>query len=162
MSTPGIMLGRIDGHTEGQLVRRSQDSGGDAACWAHHFEDEREGVYESGASMNLLARANAAVGRGPIWTQESTDLNVNLVLFHAGEGVEEHINNEVDVLMIGISGSGTVMIDGMPHSLPAGHCVVVPKGARRSTRAFGDRFAYLTCHRRRGPLQPKPARPSST
>jgi mannose-6-phosphate isomerase-like protein (cupin superfamily) len=136
-------------------MRRDQDTGGDSACWAHLFEDERDGIYQSGASTNLAALANAALGRGPVWTQESTDLNVNLLLFHAGEGVDEHINSEVDVLMVGVSGSGVVTIDGLPHSLPAGHCVLVPKGARRSTRAFSDRFAYLTCHRRRGGLVPK-------
>ena len=131
------------------------DSGGDSACWAHLFESERDGVYQSSAAMNLIARANSAAGKGAVWTQESPDLNVNLVLFHAGEGVEEHVNTEVDVLIVGVTGSGIVTVDGVPHSLPAGHCVLVPKGARRASRAISDRFAYLTCHRRREPLTPR-------
>jgi mannose-6-phosphate isomerase-like protein (cupin superfamily) len=137
---------------------RDDDSGGDSACWANLFESEREGVYQSSEAMNLLARANSAIGRGAVWSQESVDLNVNLVLFHAGEGVEEHVNAEVDVLLVGVAGAGVVVVDGVPHSLPAGYCLVVPKGARCATRAMGERFAYLTCHRRRDPLIPRPRR----
>jgi mannose-6-phosphate isomerase-like protein (cupin superfamily) len=132
-----------------------EDEGGDSACWANLFESERDGVYQSSAAMNLLARANSAPGRGAIWTQESVDLNVNLVLFHAGEGVEDNINAEVDVLMVGVVGTGIVVVDGVSHSLPVGHCLLVPKGARRATKALSERFAYLTCHRRREPLTPR-------
>jgi hypothetical protein len=31
--------------------------------------------------------------------------------------------------------------------------VFVPRGARRSTVSLSDGFAYLTIHRRRGPLK---------
>jgi hypothetical protein len=31
--------------------------------------------------------------------------------------------------------------------------VFIPKGARRSTVSASEDFAYLTVHRRRGPLQ---------
>jgi hypothetical protein len=41
-----------------------------------------------------------------IWSlQESRDLNVNLVQFTRGEGVGEHVNDEVDVLLVGVPGS---------------------------------------------------------
>ena len=32
--------------------------------------------------------------------------------------------------------------------------MIIPKGARRGTRVMGERFAYLTCHRRRAGLMP--------
>jgi quercetin dioxygenase-like cupin family protein len=89
-----------------------------------------------------------------IWTlDESGDLNANLVRFDVGGGVEEHVNDEVDVLFVGAAGSGTVRVDGEEHALSAGTLVFVPRGARRSTGATSDGFAYLTVHRRRGPLR---------
>jgi quercetin dioxygenase-like cupin family protein len=92
--------------------------------------------------------------RGAVWTLEgSADLNANLIRFGTGQGVEEHANDEVDVLFLGVSGSGTVVVDGEEHVLSAGTLVFVPRGARRSTRSASEDFAYLTVHRRRGPLR---------
>ncbi len=91
---------------------------------------------------------------GVIWTLEhGGDLNANLVRFDAGGGVGEHVNEEVDVLFVGVAGSGSVRVDGEEHVLSAGMLVFVPRGARRSTSASSDGFAYLTVHRRRGPLR---------
>ncbi len=103
-------------------------------------------LYES------LAAAGERVGA--IWTlEQSAELNANLVRFSAGGGVDEHINEEVDVLFVGVTGSGVVEVDGHGHPLRAGTVAFVPKGARRSTRSESGDFAYLTVHRRRGPLQ---------
>ena len=91
---------------------------------------------------------------GVIWAlKESGDLNANLVRFDAGGGVGEHMNDEVDVLFAGVAGSGWVRVEGEEHPLSAGMLVFAPRGARRSTGAFSDGFAYLTVHRRRGPLR---------
>ncbi len=98
----------------------------------------------------------AAAGdrEGAVWTLEgSGDLNANLVRFDAGGGVEEHVNDEVDVLFVGISGSGTVEVDGEGQAIGPGNLVFVGKGQRRSTRAAAGGLAYLTVHRRRGPLR---------
>lgn len=93
-------------------------------------------------------------GSGVLWTLEgSEDLNANLVRFPAGEGVGEHVNGEVDVLVVGVSGAGRVAVDGRGHELRAGTVVFIPKGARRSTRSESADFAYLTVHRRRGPIR---------
>jgi quercetin dioxygenase-like cupin family protein len=100
----------------------------------------------------LLAVAGARAG--VVWTLEgSEDLNANLVRFDAGGGVGEHVNDEVDVLFAGVAGAGSVRGEGEEHPLSAGTLVFVPKGARRSTEALSDGFAYLTVHRRRGPLR---------
>ncbi len=72
--------------------------------------------------------------------------------FSPGEDVGEHVNDEVDVLFIGVSGSGTVEVDGRDHALGAGVLVLAPKGARRATRSASSDFSYLTVHKRRGPL----------
>ena len=89
---------------------------------------------------------------GVVWTLEAgEDLNANLVRFGPGRGVGEHINDEVDVLVLGVSGSGIVIVDGEEHALESGRLVLVPRGSRRCIRSASGGFAYLTVHRRRGP-----------
>ncbi len=102
-----------------------------------------------------LAKISAdARGSGTVWTQqEGRDLNANLVRFPRGEGVGEHVNGEVDVLFLGVSGSGVVEVDGREHALGAGFLVLAPAGARRATRSQSSDFAYLTVHKRRGPMR---------
>jgi quercetin dioxygenase-like cupin family protein len=93
-------------------------------------------------------------GEGAVWTlRGSEDLNANLVRFTRGRGVDEHTNTEVDVIFVGVSGSGVVTIDGDEHPLSAGTLAFAPKGTRRSSRSSSAEFAYLTVHRRRGPPQ---------
>lgn len=104
--------------------------------------------------VDLAAMARSTAARGPAWTHQSDDLNVNLLVFPGGEGVAAHVNAEVDVLLVGIAGDGVVEVDGRPIALGSGQALVVPKGARRSIRPLGDCFAYLTCHRRRAGLWP--------
>ena len=100
----------------------------------------------------LVASAGDRVG--VIWAlRGSDDLNANLVRFDAGGGVGEHVTEVVDVLFVGVAGSGSVRVDGKEHVLSAGALVFAPRGARRSTSALSDGFAYLTVHRRRGPLR---------
>jgi quercetin dioxygenase-like cupin family protein len=108
-----------------------------------------------GASVILEELVGSAGDRaGVIWALEgSGDLNANLVRFDAGGGVGEHVNEEVDVLFVGVSGSGSVRVEGEEHPLGAGRLVFVPQGARRLIAASSDGFAYLTVHRRRGPLR---------
>ena len=111
---------------------------------------------------NVLA---AASGPGPVWTHTCLDLNVNLLSFDAGQGVPEHVNDEVDVLIVVVAGEGILKIDGTTNPLRAGQICVVPRGARRSIHSGGGPFADLTCHRRRGGLWPdaagSPGRPGA-
>jgi mannose-6-phosphate isomerase-like protein (cupin superfamily) len=96
-----------------------------------------------------------------VWALEgSGDLNVNLVHFGFGRGVEEHGNDEVDVVLVGVSGSGTVVVNSEKFALEPGKLVFVPKGCLRVIRSASGEFAYLTVHRRRGPMRVDPlARP---
>jgi quercetin dioxygenase-like cupin family protein len=63
------------------------------------------------------------------------------------------VNEELDVVFVGVAGAGFVRVEEEEHPLSAGTLVFVPRGARRSTLASSDDFAYLTVHRRRGPLR---------
>ena len=105
--------------------------------------------------VDLLALARNDGLPSPRWTLQSDDLNANLLVFAKGNGVGEHINAEVDVLVVGIEGEGEVVIDGAARVLRARQAILIPKGARRSLTGTSDRFAYLTCHRRRSPLVPR-------
>ncbi len=112
-----------------------------------------EGLYE------ILAAAGECAG--VLWTLEGgRDLNANLVHFPSGIGVGEHVNDQVDVLLVGISGTGTLSVDGDERPLASGTVMLVPKGVRRSILSASDDFAYLTIHKRRGPLQISPRTPA--
>ncbi len=105
--------------------------------------------------VDLEAVSASTAGReGVVWSLEAgSDLNSNLVCFGAGRAVGEHVNDEVDVVFVGVSGSGFVETDGWENVLEAGKLVFVPKGVRRSTRGASEDFVYLTVHGRRGPLR---------
>ena len=135
---------------EVEFMSIDDEQGGDPACWSHLFEDDN-----SSAVIDLAELANIVPGRGPIWTRQTDDLNVNLLRFSQEEGVAEHVNSEVDVLILGIAGHGTVTINGAENQLGAGQAVIVPKGAVRAISSTDEFFSYLTCHRRRAGLMPK-------
>ena len=89
-----------------------------------------------------------------VWALDvSEGLNANLVHFGTGRGVGKHVNDEVDVVFVGVSGAGFLEVDGRAHALEAGKLVLVPKGAKRSTRGASENFAYLTVHGWHGPLR---------
>ena len=104
-------------------------------------------------AVDLAEISADARGSGAVWTlRGSEDLNANLVAFPRGEGVGEHVNGEVDVLFMGVSGSGVVEVDGREHALGTG-ILVLARGARRATRSVSPDFSYLTVHKRRGPVR---------
>jgi quercetin dioxygenase-like cupin family protein len=105
-------------------------------------------------AVNLVALTRASDGSGPAWSHAGDELNVNLIVLVGTAGVAEHVNAEVEVLLVGVEGAGTVTVDGTPYPLRPGQALVVPRGARRAIAPNGARFAYLTCHRRRAGLWP--------
>jgi quercetin dioxygenase-like cupin family protein len=106
-------------------------------------------------SVNLKDIAAPAGERaGAIWSlDKSSDLNANLVRFGTGQGVGEHVNDEIEVMVLGVSGSGIVTGDREEHALSAGMLMFIPKGARRAIVSTSEDFAYLSVHRRRRPQQ---------
>jgi quercetin dioxygenase-like cupin family protein len=71
----------------------------------------------------------------------------------SGHEVAEHVNAELDVLVIVLDGHGAVVIDGETHALAAGSAILIPCGTRRRITAGETGVRYLSVHRRRGPLQ---------
>ena len=92
-------------------------------------------------------------GTGPLWGMASMDLNATLLAWPAGHEVAEHVNAELDVLVVVLGGRGSVAIDGEEHELAACGAILIPCGARRRITAGETGVRYLSVHRRRGPLQ---------
>ena len=103
----------------------------------------------------------ALPGTGPLWGMASSDLNATLLTWPAGHSLDEHVNAEVDVLLIVLEGSGLLTIDDRPVPLTRGTAVLIEKGSARSVRAGETGIRYVSVHKRRGPLQLTDARTTS-
>jgi quercetin dioxygenase-like cupin family protein len=99
--------------------------------------------------VDLLATA----GHGPVWGTETEDLNATLLVWRPGEGQPDHVNDERDVVLVALAGSGTLAIGGHAEAFAAGQLAVIPRGTRRSLVAGGEGLRCLTVHRRRGGLR---------
>ena len=99
--------------------------------------------------VDLLGRS----GSGPLWGMASSDINATLLSWPAGHELAEHVNGELDVLLVVLEGQGSAFVDGARHALMAGSALLVARGARRRIVAGDGGLRYLSIHRRRGPLQ---------
>src|SRR3954471_21701055 len=103
------------------------------------------------ADLDLVDRSG---GAGALWSlPHGGDLDANLVRLGPGEAIGAHVNTEVDVLVVGIAGLGTVDVDGAVHDLRPSRVVLVPKDRQRAITAGDGELLYLTVHRARGRLQ---------
>lgn len=93
---------------------------------------------------------------GAIWGLDSSQLNANLVTVRAGETMPNHVNDEVDVLILVVSGSGNVTIADNAIDIAADSLVLIPRGASRRINATSA-LVYLTVHTRRDRLAIRPA-----
>jgi quercetin dioxygenase-like cupin family protein len=104
--------------------------------------------------IDIGAALRQSSNDGPIWSVNSEQLNVNLLRLPTGDGVAEHVNSEVDVVLVVFEGRGELTVDGAAYPLEAGRALLVPRGARRAMRCTAGPLVYLTCHRRRAGLMP--------
>ena len=136
-----------------------EELGGDPACWAHLFADAIVATPTVAADdpvVDLAAVAHAAACQGVAWSSQSDDLSANLLVFARGDGIQPHVNEEVDVLIVAIAGEGIISIGDTRRPFRAGQAILIPKGVQRGLTSASDPFAYLTCHRRRAGLRPVP------
>ena len=88
-------------------------------------------------------------GSGALWRLDGEDLQANLVRLGSGDRIQPHRNDEVDVLVVVISGRGELTLGGQVYLLAPMALVHVPKGAVRAMVAVDGPLAYLSVHRRR-------------
>jgi quercetin dioxygenase-like cupin family protein len=132
------------------------DEGGEAPCLAPLFDDTAEGAVTD------LGPLLGGAGDGVHWTlTEPSQLNANLVRLGPGASIGEHVNGEVDVVVVVLAGAGRVVVDGRSGTLRPDVVAHLPRGTRRRIDADdgGVGLAYLTVHVRRGPLTPGRPRP---
>ncbi|MBA3471471.1 MAG: cupin domain-containing protein [Herpetosiphonaceae bacterium] len=105
-------------------------------------------------ALDLPALIASATHDGVIWKHTSDQLNLNLLRFQQGDGIPAHRNDVVDVLIMALAGTGVIRIAGESHYVGAGSILLIPCGCERAITATSAQFAYLSCHQRRGGLQP--------
>ncbi len=104
--------------------------------------------------IDLPSWAREATQSGPIWSHESSDLDLTLLSWGAQQGISAHINDEVDVVLIGVAGVGEVIVNNEVYRLAPGQMLLIPKHAERSLWCTEARWSYLSLHRRRRGLWP--------
>ena len=133
------------------------DLGGEPACWAH-LVDDLDDPRESDRSTPLRSTIVdiGSVGDdapGASWSlPHGGDLDANLIRLASNGQIADHVNTEVDVLVVVWDGSGRLTIDDRVLTLAPGIVVLVPRDARRAIEAGPDGIRYLSIHRRRGGL----------
>ena len=102
----------------------------------------------SASSHADLAALAAGAAPGSAWEASVEDLRARLVVVAAGTELPAHVNREADLVLVGISGTGSVVVDDHPHPFAPGGVVIVPKGTRRLVTAGTGGLAFLAVHRR--------------
>lgn len=100
-------------------------------------------------SVDTLALTTSIAHDGALWSTATEQLNVNVLRFRHAEGVPLHLNNEVDVVVVVLSGAGTLTIDDQQHVMQPGRLYVIPRGVQRSIICTAEELVYITCHQRR-------------
>ena len=98
--------------------------------------------------VDLASLAAGGDRPGALWRLDGEDLQANLIRLGSGDRIQPHRNDEVDVLIVVVSGRGELTLDGQVHQLAPMALVHLPKGTVRAVVAVND-LAYLSVHRRR-------------
>jgi quercetin dioxygenase-like cupin family protein len=99
--------------------------------------------------LNLARLAAGGSHPGALWRLDGKDLQANLVRLERGDRIQPHRNDEVEVLMVVVSGRGELTLDGQIHQLAPLVLAHLPKGTVRAVAAVEGPLAYLSVHRRR-------------
>ncbi|MFB6849053.1 hypothetical protein ACFCXS_29960 [Streptomyces sp. NPDC056373] len=88
---------------------------------------------------------------GALWrlAEPGRQLDANLVRVPALGSIDAHAEPDLDVLLLVVSGDGTLGSAAGPRPVEPGSLVWLPHGSVRSVTAGADGLAYVTVHRRR-------------
>jgi quercetin dioxygenase-like cupin family protein len=99
--------------------------------------------------VDLVSLVAGQTRPGTLWRLDGEDLQANLVWLDQGDRIEPHRNDEVDVLVVVVSGRGELTLDGRVHPLAPMVLAHLPRGTVRGVAAPDGPLAYLSVHRRR-------------
>ena len=110
---------------------------------------EDGGMPDAVAPVDLASLAAGGNHPGARWRLDGEDLQANLVRLGQGDRIQPHRNDEVEVLVVVVSGRGQLTLDGQVHQLAPMVVAHLPKGMVRAVEAVDGPLAYLSVHRRR-------------
>jgi quercetin dioxygenase-like cupin family protein len=110
---------------------------------------EPGGTGDAVPPVDLAGLAAAGDHPGALWRLDGEDLQANLVWLGPGDRIDPHRNDEVDVLVVVVSGRGELTLDGQVYPLAPMVLAHLPKGTVRAVVALDGPLAYLSVHRRR-------------
>ena len=82
-------------------------------------------------TVDLVTEGNPVINltggheSGPLWGTASEDLNATLIAWDAKRATPEQVNDEPDVLLVGINGTAEVEIDGQRHGFGPARSVLI-------------------------------------
>ena len=103
--------------------------------------------------VDLASLAAAGNHPGARWRLDGEDLQANLVWLDRGDRISPHRNDELEVLVVVVSGRGALTLDGQVHPLAPMVVAHLPKGTVRAIEAVDGPLAYLSVRRRSVGLQ---------
>jgi quercetin dioxygenase-like cupin family protein len=101
------------------------------------------------APVDLASLAAGGGDPGARWRLDGEDLQANLTRLDRGDRIQPHRNDEVEALVVVVSGRGELTLDGQVHQLAPMVIAHLPKGTVRAIEAVDGPLAYLSIHRRR-------------
>lgn len=106
--------------------------------------------------------AGAGDDAGALWrlAEPGRQLDSNVVRLPPGERVDTHAEPDLDVMLLVLSGAGTLTTDEGDQHLAPGTLLWLPRTSRRALAAGEDGLCYLTVHRRRPGMQIRRSWPS--
>jgi quercetin dioxygenase-like cupin family protein len=92
---------------------------------------------------------------GALWrlAQDERQLDANLIRLPPNHRVELHREPDVDVLLVVLSGDGTVHTDDGTLALAPHVALWLPRGSQRAIEAGPTGLAYLTTHKKRAGMR---------
>lgn len=80
------------------------------------------------------------------------DLDSNVIVLPAGEGIDAHIGPDLDVLILVLAGAGVLTTERGAIDLSPGQLVWLPRRSQRAFAAGVEGLRYLTVHQKRQSL----------
>jgi hypothetical protein len=93
--------------------------------------------------VDLASLAAGGNHPGARWRLDGQDLQANLVQLDRGDRIQPHRNDEVEVLVVVVSGRGELTLDGQVHQLAP--MVIAPCPRERSERSRPSMGRWRTC-----------------